>query len=87
MTVLSRGIDVFYARLGKLPKELKQLAPFNVVSEKIISFRSSIPLYGDLKNEALRERHWRKLMEITEKTFDLAYEVGGLTLNRIYLIS
>ena len=82
VNMLSKGIEVFTTRLNKLPKELKQLAPFNVVSEKIVSFRDSIPLYADLKNEALRDRHWRKLMEITKRTFDLTPE--AFTLEKIF---
>jgi dynein heavy chain len=71
VTVLTKGMDTFATRLKKLPKELKQLPPYNIVAEKILSFKDSIPLFADLKNEALRERHWKKLMEITKKTFDM----------------
>ncbi|KAJ3114591.1 Dynein heavy chain 10, axonemal [Phlyctochytrium bullatum] len=71
INLLNKGIEQFSMRLKKMPKDLKQLPPYNVVAEKIVTFKDSIPLFSDLKNEALRERHWRRLMEITGKTFDM----------------
>jgi dynein heavy chain len=82
INVLTKGVDVFATRLKKMPKELKQLPPYNVVAEKIMTFKDSIPLFSDLKNEALRDRHWKKLMEITGKTFDMNPET--FTLERLF---
>ncbi|KAJ3039942.1 Dynein heavy chain 10, axonemal [Rhizophlyctis rosea] len=82
INVLTKGIETFSARLKKLPKELKQLPPYNVVAEKIVTFKDSIPLFSDLKNEALRERHWKKLMEITGKSFDMNPET--FTLEKLF---
>lgn len=78
ISVLSKGIETFSSRLKKMPKELKELVPFNVVSEKINGFQSSIPLYSELKNEALRERHWKKLMEASKTTFSTSPDVFTL---------
>ena len=75
---LAKGIEVYIARLTKLPKEFKQLPPYNSVAEKIISFKDSIPLFADLKNEALRERHWKKLMDKTGQSFDMNPETFTL---------
>ncbi|EGF80533.1 hypothetical protein BATDEDRAFT_25191 [Batrachochytrium dendrobatidis JAM81] len=83
--ILNRGIENFSSRLKKLPKELKQLSPYNVVAEKIITFKESIPLFSDLKNEALRDRHWKKLMEITKRTFDMNPE--SFTLERLFAMN
>ncbi|KAI8922930.1 hypothetical protein BC831DRAFT_55734 [Entophlyctis helioformis] len=83
--VLNRGIETFTARLKKLPKELKQLPPYNVVAEKIVTFKESIPLFSDLKNEALRDRHWKKLMEITGRTFDMNPET--FTLEKLFAMN
>ncbi|KAJ3134855.1 Dynein heavy chain 10, axonemal [Physocladia obscura] len=82
INVLTKGVETFSARLKKLPKELKQLPPYNVVAEKIVTFKDSIPLFADLKNEALRERHWKKLMDITGKTFDMNPET--FTLEKLF---
>ncbi|KAJ3055760.1 Dynein heavy chain 10, axonemal [Rhizophlyctis rosea] len=85
INVLTKGIDGFSMRLKRLPKELKQLPPYNVVAEKIMTFKDSIPLFSDLKNEALRERHWKKLMEITGRSFDMNPET--FTLEKLFAMN
>jgi dynein heavy chain len=82
ISVLNKGMETFGLRLKKLPKELKQMPPYNAVAEKIVTFRDSIPLFSDLKNEALRERHWKQLMDITGKTFDMNPET--FTLEKLF---
>lgn len=41
-------------------------------------FKNTIPLMVNLKNEALRERHWKMLMEKTGQYFDMAPAVFTL---------
>jgi dynein heavy chain len=69
VSVLTAGVDAFLQRLKKLPKELQQTFPYKTLFEKINSFKDSIPLFADLKNEALRPRHWKTLMDVTGKSF------------------
>ncbi|KAJ3144485.1 Dynein heavy chain 10, axonemal [Geranomyces variabilis] len=83
--ILNKGMETFAGRLKKLPKELKQLSPYNIVAEKIVTFKDSIPLFADLKNEALRERHWKKLMDITGKSFDMNPDT--FTLERLFAMN
>jgi dynein heavy chain len=66
---LSKGIEDFVQKLKRFPADLKQYHPFAVVTEKINSFKESIPLFRHLKNEALRPRHWKLLMDITGQSF------------------
>ena len=42
------------------------------------AFKDSIPLIEDLKNDALRDRHWKKLMEVTEQEFDMKPDIFTL---------
>ncbi|KAI9144584.1 dynein heavy chain and region D6 of dynein motor-domain-containing protein [Paraphysoderma sedebokerense] len=79
---LRKGIEVFSDRLKKLSKDLKSLPPYQVVAEKIVSFANSIPMFLDLKNEALRERHWKRLMDITGQSFDVSPE--NFTLEKLF---
>ena len=44
-------------RLRKLPKEVKALSICNVLEENMREFKDSIPLFADLKNDALRDRY------------------------------
>ncbi|KAJ3328734.1 Dynein heavy chain 10, axonemal, partial [Blyttiomyces sp. JEL0837] len=85
INVLNKGVELFSTRLKKMPKDLKQLPPYNVVAEKILTFKESIPLFADLKNEALRERHWKRLMDITGKSFDMNPET--FTLERLFAMN
>ncbi|KXS21993.1 hypothetical protein M427DRAFT_494431 [Gonapodya prolifera JEL478] len=85
ISVLTKGMETLSHHLRKMSKELKQLPPYNAVAEKIISFNDSIPLYSDLKNEALRERHWKRLMELTERTFDM--NPDHFTLEKLFAMN
>ena len=38
---------------------------------KMKQFKNSVPLMVSLKNDALRPRHWEKLMDKTGKVFDM----------------
>ncbi|TPX37396.1 hypothetical protein SeMB42_g06902, partial [Synchytrium endobioticum] len=85
VTVLNKGIEVFSTRLRKMASSLKQLPPYNVVAGQIMAFKDSVPLLQDLKSEALRERHWRKLMEVTGHPFDMAADT--FTLEKLFAMN
>ncbi|XP_035829687.1 dynein heavy chain 10, axonemal isoform X2 [Aplysia californica] len=69
--ILQDGIEGFLKTLRKLPRETKQMAVSRCLEEKMKEFRDSLPLFGDLKHEALRERHWKELMTKTGQKFDM----------------
>ena len=71
IAVLSDGIDIYLKRLRKFPKKIRAMGICNILEAKMKEFKDSIPLFQDLKNEALRERHWKKLMELTGKNFEM----------------
>ncbi|XP_075256614.1 dynein axonemal heavy chain 10-like [Convolutriloba macropyga] len=68
---LQKGIEDFIRELKRLPREVKSLSVAGTVEGKMKEFKDSIPLFADLKHEALRERHWKDLMEKTGKKFDM----------------
>lgn len=53
---LTEGIEEFMRRLRKLPKEVKALPICHVLEERMREFKNSVPLFADLKNDALRDR-------------------------------
>eukprot|EP00048_Salpingoeca_helianthica_P012901 m.192885 g.192885 ORF g.192885 m.192885 type:complete len:4604 (+) comp15437_c5_seq116:137-13948(+) len=71
VSVLQEGMAEFTGRLRKFPKEVKELPVCKAVEASLNEFKDSIPLFTDLKNEALRDRHWKQLMEVTGTTFDM----------------
>ncbi|ORZ35435.1 dynein heavy chain and region D6 of dynein motor-domain-containing protein [Catenaria anguillulae PL171] len=81
LAAITKGIDEYGTMLRKLPPDLKQLRPTNVIADKVNTFKNSLPLLNDLKNEALRERHWKKLMDVTGKSFAMNPE--SFTLEKL----
>ncbi|XP_050088792.1 dynein axonemal heavy chain 10 [Anopheles aquasalis] len=69
---LLEGIDSFMREFRQLPKPIRQSAVGEALNTKMKQFKSSIPLMLSLKDEALRERHWKKLMEKTGQHFDMS---------------
>ncbi|XP_064889438.1 dynein axonemal heavy chain 10 isoform X2 [Columba livia] len=76
--VLQDGIEGFLKALRKLPKQVRSMPVAFHLEAKMKAFRDSIPLLLDLKNEALRERHWQELMERTGTRFEMTTETFTL---------
>ena len=53
---LQEGIESYLKALRKLPREVKNLDIGKVLDERMKEFRDSLPLFVDLKHEALRDR-------------------------------
>ena len=49
----------------KLPKIVRLSASGQMLDLKMRQFKSVVPLMVSLKNEAMRERHWKELMQKT----------------------
>ncbi|XP_038229191.1 dynein axonemal heavy chain 10 [Dermochelys coriacea] len=68
---LQEGIEGFLKSLRKLPKQMRSMPVAYHLEAKMKAFKDSIPLLLDLKNEALRDRHWKDLMERTGTSFEM----------------
>lgn len=55
--VLQDGIEGFLKSLRKMPREVKSMQAARAVESKMKEFRDSLPLFVDLKHDALRERY------------------------------
>ena len=55
--VLQDGIEGLLKSLRKLPRDVKNMPVGRILDEKMKEFRDSLPLFVDLKHEALRERY------------------------------
>ncbi|XP_069353306.1 dynein axonemal heavy chain 10 isoform X2 [Eulemur rufifrons] len=67
---LQDGIEGFLKALRKLPRQVRNLSVAYHLEAKMKAFKDSIPLLLDLKHEALRDRHWKELMEKTGVYFE-----------------
>ncbi|XP_049721902.1 dynein axonemal heavy chain 10 isoform X2 [Elephas maximus indicus] len=68
---LQEGIDNFLKTLRKFPRQVRALSVSYYLEAKMKAFKDSIPLLLDLKHEALRDRHWKDLMEKTGVFFEM----------------
>ncbi|XP_058809033.1 dynein axonemal heavy chain 10 [Phymastichus coffea] len=65
------GMDNYLKELRKMPKATRNLNVGRALETSMKNFKNSVPLFVELKNEAMRERHWKELMERTGKHFDM----------------
>lgn len=68
---LMDGMDHFIREFRKLSRFVKNLSVGQALDANMKSFKNSVPLFIELKNEAMRERHWKQLMEKTGRYFDM----------------
>ncbi|KAF7665535.1 hypothetical protein LDENG_00140280 [Lucifuga dentata] len=69
--LLQEGVEGFIKKLRQLPKDVRALPVAFFLEGRMKEFKESLPLLLDLKNEALRERHWKELMEKTGTSFEM----------------
>jgi dynein heavy chain len=72
----------FNKRIAKLRKEMKSWTVWQAMSVKVDQFRKTMPLITDLKNPAIRPRHWQQLMAEMDKKFDP--ESASFTLEQVF---
>ncbi|CAG9821168.1 unnamed protein product [Phaedon cochleariae] len=66
------GIDGFLKTFRKFDKDIRVLPVGLTIENDMKQFRNAVPLMVALKNEALRERHWKQLMKKTGIEFDMS---------------
>lgn len=63
--LLLEGIDNYLKEFQQLPCNCRTLPIGMVLKTNMQKFKSAIPLFIELKNDAMRDSHWEKLMEQT----------------------
>lgn len=59
-------------QIGKLGRDMKKWKVWEAMKERVEQFRQTMPLIQDLKNPALRPRHWDALRsEVSRKNWRL----------------
>nr|XP_042899545.1 dynein axonemal heavy chain 5 [Parasteatoda tepidariorum] len=61
----------FQNRCRKLPKGLKEWPAFTTLKKTIDDFNELCPLLDLMTNKAMKNRHWKRLMELTGQEFDI----------------
>ncbi|XP_048373762.1 dynein axonemal heavy chain 2 [Sphaerodactylus townsendi] len=70
--VMETTAFMLYRKLNKLSKELKDRnwEIIETSKQKIEQFKRTMPLITDLRNPALRDRHWDQVKDLVLRTFD-----------------
>lgn len=67
--------------VAKMGREIKHWEVWQWIKERIEAFKKTMPLISDLRNPAMRPRHWKSLMEAIQTKFDPASD--SFTLDSI----
>lgn len=68
------GVEQFMKEFRRMPRAVRLLNVGQALDNLLKGFKNSIPLFVELKNEAMRDRHWLELMEKTGIYFDMSPE-------------
>ncbi|KAL0235194.1 hypothetical protein GEMRC1_001776 [Eukaryota sp. GEM-RC1] len=75
-------LSQLHKRLHKLGKQIKHWGIWMNVKEKVSEFKRSLPLITDLRNPALRDRHWKRLQDLVGHVFDP--KSADFTLEKVF---
>jgi len=64
------GMEHFIREFRRLPKSIRGMNVGHALEINMKNFKNSVPLFVELKNEAMRERHWQELMRRTGQYMD-----------------
>jgi len=72
----------YYEKVMELPKEVRSWGIFEFMKAKLMLFRDTFPLITELKDEAIRKRHWDTLrLEVKEEFIETA---DDFTLEKLF---
>jgi len=72
----------FQEKIKSFEKEVRQWGVYEYLKNKIDQFRTAMPLISDLRDEAMRERHWKELKFEVKEEFD--EDSNDFTLEKIF---
>ena len=78
---LQTNITTFINKLKKFPSEIKEIYTYKKIEYIIYNFKDSLPLIINLKNECMKQRHWLKLINITNNNSTTTTSAKSTTAN------
>ena len=67
---LENASQIVGKKIQKLGREVKHWSAWQGVKDTVDAFKRTLPLIIDLRNPAIRQRHWEQLMERCGERFD-----------------
>ena len=71
ISAMNDTVEGFNERCRRLPKGLKTWEAFVELNKTIEEFLEILPLLTELSKPAMRDRHWKKISQLTGKEFDV----------------
>ena len=72
VTKLRKELDVLTTVLNSVHLKVRTYAPFDELQKKISTLMSHQPVLRDVMSEALKERHWKQILQLLQITFTTA---------------
>lgn len=86
MRKIKRGLDDLLASMRSLPNRIRQYEAYTYMHDAIKEYIAGHSLLSDLKTDALKERHWKMILQrlgiripLSDLTVGLLWENGVLT--------
>ena len=73
---------LYNKNIMKLGRQIKKWKAWVAMKDMVVEFRQTLPLIMNLRNEAMRTRHWDQLMDEIGKVFDPKAE--DFTLEKVF---
>jgi dynein heavy chain, axonemal len=71
-------------QIGKMKRDISRWKVFAAVQDRVDQFLKTLPLIQDLRNPAMRERHWTELKNEIKKDFDPSS--SDFTLEKVFTL-
>jgi dynein axonemal heavy chain len=81
---LDKEAQTFAKELASFSRSVKQWKCWQALSDQIRRFRQTMPLINDLRNPAMRSRHWEQLKDEIQQEFD--HSAADFTLERVFTV-
>ncbi|WVR09001.1 hypothetical protein IAU60_006061 [Kwoniella sp. DSM 27419] len=78
---LRQELDSILSSTREMPSRMRQYAAFEDVQDTVRALLKANALIGELKSEALRERHWSKLYKVLRMP---SAQASSMTLGQVY---
>ena len=82
ISILQNGAEQHEKLVMRLQRTLPNADsynPFVLLKKTVVGFKNGLPLISELRHPAVQERHWKRIMEETEK------DLGEINLKTITL--